>query len=729
MKLLNRASLFLLFLAAVGWAAEPVKVWQNTRLSGSPETPPPLGSVRAYPELAVQRPVALEWEPGTGNLLMLQNYAWSEDRTILKRFAARPEVAAAETLLELPEMAYTICFHPRYAENGYLYLGRNGPGPGAGKSSRLVRYTVSRKAPFQLVAGSAVTIIEWSSDGHNGAAAAFGRDGMLYVTSGDGTAQSDADQAGQDTASMRSKVLRIDVDAAPPGQPYVVPPDNPFLGNPLVRPETWAYGFRNPWRITSDPESGQIWVGQNGQDLREYANLLERGANYGWSEYEGSREFIPGRLKGPAPFTPPTIEHDHAAFRSLTGGFVYRGKRFPELTGAYLYGDYGTGRVWAAKHDGKQLLWNREIADTPAAIAGFGTNPEGDILIADHLGNAILKLEPAPRPDPAAQPFPKLLSDTGLFANVAELKPMEGIHPYEINAPAWHDGAKGDRLLALPGTACAEFFPAHETGAAWKSWNLPDGTVVVQTLTLPEEGTRPVRRMETRLLVKEHSDWAAYSYLWNEAQTEATLVPKEGIRVPVGGREWLVPARGDCVACHGRGANYVLSLTNAQLNRNVRREGGLKHQLEALAEAGWVQTKTGEGRFSPGLPKPVPELPRLVDPADPTAPLADRAKAWLATNCSHCHLPEGGGNSAMNLAPWASGADQHLLNAMPQHGDLGLPDARLLTPGEVGRSVLPVRVMSRGPGQMPPIGTLQIDPAGLQLLIAWLQSLPPAPGR
>ena len=723
-----RACLILTMAAASG-AAEPAKVWQNKRLSGSPEAPPPLQAVRAYPQLPVQRPVALEWEPGTGHLLVLQNYAWSGDRTVLKRFAAQPEVSTAQTLLELPEMAYTICFHPRYAENGFLYLGRNGAGPGPGKSSRIVRYTVSRQAPFGLVEGSAATIIEWSSDGHNGAAAAFGRDGMLYVTSGDGTAQSDADKAGQDTASMRSKVLRIDVDGAPPGQPYVVPPDNPFTADPTVRPETWAYGLRNPWRITADPESGQIWVGQNGQDLREYAHLLERGANYGWSAYEGSREFIPGRLKGPAPFTPPTIEHDHAAFRSLTGGLVYRGKRFPELTGAYIYGDYGTGRVWAARHDGTKLLWNREIADTPAAIGGFGTNPEGDILIADHLGDAILKLEPTPTPDPGTKPFPVLLSDTGLFADVAALQPSEGIHPYEINAPSWHDGARADRLLALPGAACAEFFPAGDTGAAWKSWNLPDGTVAVQTLTLLAEGALPARRMETRILVKEHSDWAAYSYLWNESQTEAALVPKEGTRVAVGGREWLVPSRSDCVACHGRGANYVLGLTNAQLNREVGMEGLRKNQLEAFAGAGWVQIKTGEGKFSPGLPQPVVELPRLVDPSDTKAALADRATAYLATNCAHCHIPEGGGNTAMNLAPWASGAAQHLLNAVPQHGDLGLVDARLITPGDVGRSVLPVRVMSRGPGQMPPVGTLQIDPGGLQLLIAWLQNLPAAPGR
>lgn len=723
-----RTCLFLCLTSAAGAAAPGLKsgpAWQNTRLSGSPEPAPPLVSERAYPQLSVQRPIAIESEPGTANLLILQNYAWSEDRTLLKRFAARPDTAAAETLLELPEMAYTLCFHPRYAENGYLYVGRNGKGPGPGKSSRLVRYTVSRQAPFQLVEGSATTIIEWSSDGHNGAAAAFGSDGMLYVTSGDGTAQSDADQAGQDTNSLRSKVLRLDVDGAPPGQAYQVPPDNPFVGQPNVRPETWAYGFRNPWRITADPLSGQIWVGQNGQDLREYAHLLQRGANYGWSAFEGSREFIPGRLRGPAPFTPPTLEHDHATFRSLTGGFVYRGSRFPDLQGAYIYGDYGTGRVWAARHDGQALLWNREIADTPAAIAGFGTNPEGDILIADHLGDAILRLVPAPPTSPSALPFPTLLSQTGLFADLAELRPNPGVQPYQINAPAWHDGATATRFLALPGSACAEFFPAKETGAPWKSWNLPDGSVAVQTLTLPASDQSPAIRLETRLLVKEHSDWAAYSYVWNEAQTEAALAPQEGARVSRGGRDWLVPSRGDCVACHARGANYTLSLTNPQLNREVGPPGATYNQLESFAELGLVQTKSETKEFTPGLPLPLAEIPRLTAPDDPAASLDLRARAYLATNCSHCHIPEGGGNAAMHFGPWATPEQQHLIGAHPQHGDFGLSDARLITPGDASRSVLPLRMMSRALGQMPPVGTLQIDPLGLQLIIAWLQNLPP----
>jgi mono/diheme cytochrome c family protein len=258
--------------------------------------------------------------------------------------------------------------------------------------------------------------------------------------------------------------------------------------------------------------------------------------------------------------------------------------------------------------------------------------------------------------------------------------------------------------------------------AVTDAFNLPDGTVLVQTLTLPAAGAQPARRMETRLLVKQFADWAAYSYLWNTAQTEATLVPAAGTRVPLDDREWLVPSRGDCVACHARGANYALSLTNAQLNREVVHHGVKQNQLEVCVREGLLKVKSGEGRTLPVLT----EVPRLVDPYNAEASLADRTKAYFGTNCGHCHMPEGGGNALMNLGAWVGENDRNLINAMPQHGDMGLTDARLITPADVSRSVLPVRVMSRGAGQMPPLGTLQIDPNGLQLLIAWLQSLPPS---
>ncbi len=705
----------LLLLALSGATAETVArpVWVNQRLLGSPEPPSEMVAVPAYPKLPVKRPVAVEWEPGSDRMLVLENFAWDTYKTTLKRFVDRPDAASLETLLEIPgdgELAYGICFHPQFQTNGYFYLGCNGKGPGAEHHSRIVRYTLAREAPWRIVEGSRFVIIEWPSNGHNGAAAAFGKDGMLYVTSGDGSPNSDAHHAGQNTASLLSKVLRLDVDGAPAGKAYQVPPDNPFAGNAAVRPETWAYGLRNPWRITSDVLSGQIWVGQNGQDLQEYAHLLERGANYGWSEYEGSRLFQPGQLRGPAPFTSPTIEHDHASFRSLTGGFVYRGKRFPQLDGAYLYGDYGTGRVWAAKHDGKRLLWHRELADTPLAIAGFGTSPAGQILLADHLGDAIMRLEMAPPRGGKQLPFPQRLSETGLFAEAAKLQPAAGVFPYEINAPAWHDGAASIRLLALPGQSVLE--PAGVKDEGWKSWPLPDGVALVQTLTLPAGDGVPARRVETRVLLKQAADWFGYSYLWNEAQTDATLVSKAGQELTVGQQKWTVPARSQCVLCHARGANYALSLTTAQLNREVIVDGRGEPQLPLLAKLGLIKSS------------PVEPQPRLVNPHDLTAPLPERMTAYFATNCSHCHRHEGGGNSLMDLSPWITGEAQHLIEAKPQHGDYSLPNARLIAPGDATRSVLPVRVSSRGAGQMPPVGTTKPDFAGLSLIYQWLHSLP-----
>ncbi len=689
--------------------------WVNARLVGSPEPPSPYVAVRAFSKLEMKRPVAIELEPGTGKILLLLYTSGNDKFCRLKRFAPHADAAEAETLLELTDSANSIGLHPRYGENGWIYIGGTGPDPADAerkkKVARIVRYTVDRQPPHRIIEGSALTIIEWPSNGHNGMATAFGNDGMLYVTTGDGTPSSDTDNAGQDLSTLCAKVLRLDVDGAPRGQTYRVPPDNPFVGTKGARPETWAYGLRNPWRITADRESGQIWVGQNGQDLRESAHLLQRGANYGWSAYEGSRVFIEGRLRGPSPFTPPTIEHDHGEFRSLTGGFVYRGARFPELAGAYLYGDYTTGRIWAAKHDGRQLLWNRELVDTALAITGFGTTPEGDILIVDHNGDALYRLEPAPAAEASATAFPTRLSETGLFADVPALQPAAGVQPYVINAPAWHDGASADRLLALPGTSTAR------PGGTWATWDLPDGTALAQTLSLPPRDGKPARHLETRVLLKQDNDWSAYSYLWNDAQDDAVLVAKEGTRVKLADREWLVPSRSDCLFCHSRAAKFAMSLTNAQLNRDVVIGGQTRNQIEALGALGIAKGAA-----------PKPDAPRHVDPYDKSAALADRARAYLAVNCAHCHTPEGGGNTLMNLTPGAAPDQQHLIDAPPQHGAFGLTglaDARIIAPGNAGRSVLPIRVSLRGEGgQMPPVGTLAVDPAGIQLLLEWLQSLP-----
>ena len=234
-------------------------------------------------------------------------------------------------------------------------------------------------------------IMEWQSVGHNGAALGFGKDGMLYVTSGDGTSNSDEWSSGQDLTRPLAKLLRIDVDHPADGKPYSIPSDNPFLKTPGARPETWAYGFRNPWRMTIDRPTGDIWVAENGQDLWEYARIAHRGENYGWPLVEGSHDFHQNRMPLLTPITKPLIEHSHTDFRSLTGGIVYRGTKFPELAGHYIYGDHSTGQIWAALQKDGKLVEDKQIARN-FGITNFCETPQGDILVIDHLGSIISKL-------------------------------------------------------------------------------------------------------------------------------------------------------------------------------------------------------------------------------------------------------------------------------------------------------------------------------------------------
>ncbi len=212
-----------------------------------------------------------------------------------------------------------------------------------------------------------MVIIEWDSDGHNGGAMAFGNDGMFYVTSGDGTSDSDTNIVGQDMSSCSPRCCASTWTIPTRARPTPCRRTIPFVGLKGGRPETWAYGLRNPWRMTVDRKTGHIWVGKNGQDLWEQAYLVKKGDNYGWSVTEGSQPFYL-EPQGPANFlTPPTVEHPHSESRSLTGGIVYYGAKHPGPRGAYLYGDYSTGKVWGVKHDGTKVLWHKELRRHPAA--------------------------------------------------------------------------------------------------------------------------------------------------------------------------------------------------------------------------------------------------------------------------------------------------------------------------------------------------------------------------
>ena len=198
-------------------------------------------------------------------------------------------------------------------------------------------------------AASELEIIKWWSNGHNGGEMTFGRDGMLYITSGDGTSDSDGNNTGQDITDLNSGLLRLDVDHPAPGKTFSIPKDNPFVGKSGAAGEIWAYGVRNIWRLAFDKVTGACWAADVGQDIWEEINLVVKGGNYGWNKREGMHKFRKNGLPPSPEFIEPIWEYHHDIGRSITGGHVYHGSRLPELKGNYIALFFSTASCTAAR--------------------------------------------------------------------------------------------------------------------------------------------------------------------------------------------------------------------------------------------------------------------------------------------------------------------------------------------------------------------------------------------
>lgn len=710
------------------YGLEKRTAWTTSRVVGSPDPAPPLKAVRAFAKLSFANPLYIIAEPGVAKGMQERLLVVEQHGKILG-FANDPAVEQTAPFLTLEDRdTYGMTFHPNYAENCYVYVFSNGPNSaGENKLNRISRFVVSRDGPKACDPASEQVIIEWASNGHNGGDLAFGPDGMLYISAGDGTSDSDTNLTGQKISDLVSGMLRIDVDHPAPGMGYAIPKDNPFLDVAGARGELWAYGFRNPWRIHFDPQ-GNLWCGDIGQDQWEMVEIVRRGDNYGWSVVEGGSPFYLERARGPHPFVKPAIAHPHSEARSITGGVTYLGSKFPELRGAYIYGDYGTGKIWAARYDGAKITFHQEIADTPYQILGFGADAAGEIYFVDYAG-PLYTLE-RPAPEPPKPPFPRRLSETGLFVSTANHTPEAALIPYSVNSPLWSDGAEKERFIALPGMSQIEF-------TAEGAWKFPEGAVLVKTFSLNAgEGEAEVqKRIETRLMVIQQNEWVGYTYRWNDEQTDAELVEAAGAdatysardpQSPGGRREqaWRFPSRAECMVCHSRAAGFVLGPSTPQMNK-LHDYGAVRaNQLTTLEHIGAFRfPAAAEGQ--PGrLPQPVEKYAALPDPGDKTAELESRVRSYLHANCAQCHVAAGGGNAAMELG-FATPRDKtKLIGVAPLHDKFGIEGALLVAPGEPERSVLLKRLTMRGRGQMPPLATSVVDEAGVTLLREWIESLP-----
>ncbi|MCA9212961.1 MAG: PQQ-dependent sugar dehydrogenase, partial [Planctomycetales bacterium] len=695
--------------------SNPRPPWTNSRVKGSPEPPLPFVTERVYPQLKFNQCLHIATTPSINRFFVVEQsgkvfsvpYDQSVDQADLAidLHAVNPEI----------QQTYAIAFHPKFEENRYCYIcyikAADLP-----DGTRIARYKVTESDPPTIDPASEATIISWVSGGHNGCDLKFGPDGFLYISTGDATPPSPPDElrTGQDVSDLLSSILRIDVDQTSDGKNYKIPDDNPFIAMEGVCPEIWAYGFRNPWRMSFDSKTGDFWVGDVGWELREMLQHVERGGNYGWAVMEGSLVTNPNWPRGPTPILPPTIEHEHSESSSITDGLTYYGNRLPQLHGHHVYGDYDTGKLWAFRYENGQVVYHREIADSTLRIVGFGEQHDGEMLIIDHIAGTLHRLVPNPEENLATQ-FPRQLSDTGIFASVPEQAPSDGVLGYSIVAEPWADYATAQRFVGVPGDE------AIRPGG--RSWTFPDNSVLVKTLSLDMRQGDPTSRrfVETQVLHFDGGAWRPYTYRWNDEQTDATLVGNEGAEqrfdvadqnAPGGVRRqtWRFYGRAECQRCHNPWSGPPLAFNAVQLNTASLSDPNLD-QLAAFASATLLSRNPRESNSG------------LVDPYDTAQPIDSRARSYLHTNCGHCHR-NGAGGSVVSLMHYDLELSQmQLVGAKPMQGAFGILEAQVVAAGDPYRSALFHRVSKTGSGRMPRIGSAEVDQQGVDLLHDWILQL------
>ncbi len=395
--------------------------------------------------------------------------------------------------------------------------------------------------------------------------------------------------------------------------------------------------------------------------------------------------------------------------------------------GAYIYGDWSTGRVWGIKHDGTKAVWHRELVDTPFNITGFGTDHAGELYVIDQ-GSGFYRLEPTTEADRPSRPFPTRLSQTGLFASVASHKPHPAALMYEVNAPQWADGATIERFAALTGPGAdrakapaqrggrldlartARYWFRHsassdltgrQQGGPQASRDTPPGSAAggMDRLFLPLE-----RRANRRRTGPGQWQWPRRSRCPTRA-SRAAVASKTGDSRRAPNASFATRARPASSRASLRSSSTATTTTAAITDNQLR-------TLEHI------------GVFQGTLPRRRDDQPRLVNPYETRGSLEARVKSYLHVNCSTCHVSEGGGNCNMELGLDTPVAEMKLINEVPAHSQFDIVNARLVAAGSPERSVLYHRISRRGTGQMPPLGSTEVDQKAVNLIADWIRGLP-----
>lgn len=588
----------------------------------------------------------------------------------------------------------SMALDPGFATNGYAYFVYTAPPAGTGRYiARISRFHWTGSA-FDAASELMILEVPQPDVTHSVNHVAFGPDGMLYVSLGD---QRRTDVNAQSLTTLPGKLLRLDVSAAQPSERYRIPADNPFVEEGLG--EIFALGFRNPWRFTIDPVDGEILLGDVGQDRREEVDRVVAGGNYGWPAREGTLCFRTDPCEDPD-FTDPLVELSHAEARAVVAGYRYRRSDVPGLEGSMVFADYVSGNIWSADAEGEARL---EVEGRfPISSIGVDADNRPHFTRYDGTGNdgGLYRLVPN-TPEPST--FPTLLSETGCVETTDPREPVAGMARFTPTAELWSEGAEKLRAFAIPDGTAIEV-------NAEGDFLLPVGSVLLKHFGF--EG----RLHETRLLMRTADGWTGYSYRWNDAQTDAELLPTAVSEQLPSGVRWQYPSRSACFECHTDAAGITLGLEAAQLTDEA---------LGSLLDLGYFDRRIETVAALRGR-----ERSPLVDPFG-TAPVAERARSYLHANCSGCHRPGGPGRGDIDLLAETPFGSTRLCNTEPHEGriwDVGVWDEqRVIVPGEPTHSILYLRMNTLGIFRMPPLGTDVVHTDATALMAEWIESISSCP--
>ncbi len=678
---------------------------------------PPPGSIKltqVFTALSFDAPILILQAPGNNNRWyvveqggLIKTFVTGDSgTTIFADLTDRAVFSGGQDERGLLGMA----FHPNFQTNGQVFLSYVTV---IGSLRTIVsRYfsadnglTLSKPA---FSTEDIILDVSQPATNHNGGNIIFGADGYLYIGLGDGGGSNDTFLNGQDTQTLLGSMLRIDVDGSPAsGKNYAIPAANPFVGNAQALDEIYAYGLRNPWRWSFDRQTGDLYVGDVGQNALEEIDIVEAGQHYGWGCFEGNQSNADygGSCSGIVN-NPPIHEYPRSDGTTVVGGYVYRGSNIDlaSFVGSYLFADFGFGTIWRVDPGASNVTASLEVLlNTGRQISSFGEDNLGELYVLSWSDGQIFRIDSA-----TTSSFPNLLSQTGCVDPANPSVTDASMIPYRINAEFWSDGAIKERWFALQdGTQIG-----IETDG---NWIFPIGSVLLKHFYLNDQ------LVETRLLV-HHLDnsWGGYSYEWNDSGTDATL-RLSGKSKTIDGQEYIYPSSSQCAACHTNAAGNTLGPETAQMNRKQSypaNGNAVGNQITALDNIGMFISSPGS----------VASLPKLDDPHNTLASDNNRIRAYWHTNCAQCHRA---GNIIQNVdinfhfdIDWNN---INICNYAPTAGDLSVPGAQRLTPGSAAESLVYLRMSRRDGDAMPPLGSTLIDDKAAVLLKSWIDNLTQCP--